>query len=131
MAKKAALTFGVSILIAAYKAFVLMLMWNWFVSPVFHSGNITFWQVLGLLWLVQLFIDTGAENSPDKTVQWENLFLILDACVPEEKREEIRAAVANQNNQGIWGQIGMYLGSQFLGSTLTLVLGLAVHTFLV
>lgn len=36
-ATKASVTFGMSLLVGAFKAFVLMLMWNWFVSPVFHG----------------------------------------------------------------------------------------------
>jgi putative transposase len=53
-----------------------MLMWNWFVSPVFHTGEIPFWQMLGLLWVVQLFVDRGAENPAD-SLRWGSLFLVL------------------------------------------------------
>ena len=130
MAKKMALGFGVSILGAAYKAFVLMLMWNWFVSPVFHTESISFWQVLGLLWLVQLFVGLDTDENPANTARWEHLSLVLDACVPEEKREEMSDAV-KQKNEEIWGQLGIYIFGQFVGYTLTLVLGWTVHTFLV
>jgi len=130
MVKKMALTFGVSVLGAAYKAFVLMLMWNWFVSPVFHTGSISFWQVLGLLWLVQLFVGLDTDENPANTARWENLFLVLDACVPEEKRDEVKE-LFKQKNEAIWGQLGVYIFGQFVGYTLTLVLGWAVHTFFV
>lgn len=105
-------------------------MWNWFVSPVFHTENISFWQVLGLLWIVQLFIGLDTGENPAKTARWENLFLILDACVPQEKREEVSESVKQKNDE-IWGQLGIYLGGQFAGYTFTLVLGWAVHAFLV
>src|SRR5271156_2028519 len=34
---KGSLMFGVGLLVGAFKAFVLMVMWNWFVLPVFHT----------------------------------------------------------------------------------------------
>src|ERR1051325_10752672 len=86
---KASMTFAVSLLVGAFKAFVLMLMWNWFVTPVFHTEAISFWQVLGLLWEVQLFVGDTSEN-PKEDLLWENLFLVLDACVPEHKAQEVR-----------------------------------------
>lgn len=124
---KLSFTFAVSLLVGAFKAFVLMLMWNWFVSPVFHTESISFWQVLGLLWVVQLFVDNTSEN-PAETLRWENLFLVLDACVPEHKREEVREEV-KQKNEGIWSQLGVHIFGQLTGYAVTLMLGWLVHTF--
>jgi len=109
---KMSITFAVSMLVGAFKAFVLMLMWNWFVSPVFHTESISFWQVLGLLWVVQLFVGATGEN-PAETLRWENLFLVLDACIPEHKNEELQEEL-KQKNEGIWGNWAF----KFLGSLL-------------
>ena len=104
-----------------------MLMWNWFVSPVFHIQSISFWQVLGLLWAVQLFVGDTSEN-PAETLRWENLSLALSACVPEHKAEELREEV-KQKNEGIWEQSGIHIFAQLGGYAFTLTLDWLVHTF--
>ena len=121
-------TYVVGILVGGYKAFVLMLMWNWFVSPVFHTGHISFWQVLGLLWVVQLFVGEDSNENPAQALRWENLFSILDFCVPEYKREELQEEL-KQRNEGIWGQLGIYIFGQAFGYTFTLGLEFLLHTF--
>jgi hypothetical protein len=128
-ATKTSLTFAVSLLVGAFKAFVLMLMWNWFVSPVFHIESISFWQVLGLLWMVQLFVDSGSEN-PLEIFRWESLFLVLDACVPDHKNEELREEL-KQKNEGIWPQLGIQILGRVTSYAVTLGLGWVVHTFFV
>jgi len=128
-ATKTSLTFAVSLLVGAFKAFVLMLMWNWFVSPVFHIESISFWQVLGLLWIVQLFVDSGSEN-PAETLRWESLFLVLNACVPAHKNEELREEL-KQKSQSVWGHLGLQIFGRLAGYTVTLALGWVVHSFLV
>ena len=126
---KTSLTFAVSLLVGTFKAFVLMLMWNWFVSPLFHIDSISFWQVLGLVWIVQLFADSGSE-SPTDTLRWESLFLLLEACVPEHKTEELRDEV-KQTTDRIWEKLGIHIFAQLVGYTVTLGLGWVVHAFFV
>jgi hypothetical protein len=126
---KASMAFAVSLLVGAFKAFVLMLMWNWFVSPVFHTEAISFWQVLGLLWVVQLFVGDTSEN-PKEDLLWENLFLVLDACVPEHKAQKVRDEL-KQKEEGIWSQLGFQIFGRLIGYSVTLMLGWLVHTFFV
>jgi len=123
------MAFVVGLLVGAFKAFVLMLMWNWFVSPVFHIDSISFWQVLGLLWVVQLFVGDTGEN-PAETLRWENLYLVLDACVPEHKAQEVREEL-KQKEEGIWSQLGFQIFGQLTSYAFTLMLGWLVHTFFV
>jgi hypothetical protein len=127
--KKLAYTYAVGILVGAYKAFVLMLMWNWFVSPVFHTESISFWQVLGLLWLVQLFVGDTGEN-PAQTLRWESLFLIVNASVPEDRNEDLQEEL-RQQTEGVWLQMGLHIFGQLAGYTVTLALGWLVHTVFV
>jgi hypothetical protein len=127
---KVILSFVVSIFVGAYRAFALMLMWNWFVSPVFHTDHILFWEVLGLLWLVELFVGNRTGDNPAKTARWESLFLILDSCVPEHKREELQEDL-KQKNEEIWSKLGLHLIGQLAGTTITVALGWTVHTFLI
>jgi len=119
-----------SLLGGAFKAFVLMLMWNWFVSPVFHTGEISFWQTLGLLWVVQLFTGGESGQSPVETMRWENLFTIVTACVPEHKDAEVKEEL-KEKAEGVWGELGIYLFSHIGGYAFTLGFGWLVHTFFV
>jgi hypothetical protein len=125
---KTIFSFVVGIFVAAYRAFALMLMWNWFVSPVFHIESISFWQVLGLVWIVELFVGNAGEN-PVKTMRWENLLLVMDACIPEHRREELHEEL-KQKNEEVWSRLGIHVFAQLVGYTVTLALGWAVHTFL-
>ena len=127
---KAAVTFGVSILVGAFKAFALMLMWNWFVAPLFHTGDISFWHMLGLLWVVQLFVGGSGMENPVETMRWDNLFLMVSACLPEHESEEVTEEV-KQKTEGIWGDLGTSIVSQLFGYAFTMGLGWVVHTFLV
>ncbi len=130
-ATKTSLTFAVGLLVGAFKAFVLMLMWNWFVSPMFHIESISFWQVLGLLWIVQLFVDSGSgSENPAETLRWDSLFLLLNACVPEHKNEELRDEL-KQNTESLWGKLVIHIFAQLANYAVTLGLGWVVHTFFV
>jgi hypothetical protein len=129
-ATKTSVTFGMSLLDGAFKTFVLMLMWNWFVSPVFHTGELSFWQTFGLLLVVQLFTGGQYTENPVQTMRWLNLFSIVQACVPEHKNEGVREEL-KERTEGLWGEIGISMFSQLAGYALTLGLGWLIHTFLV
>jgi hypothetical protein len=127
--KKLAYTFVAGLFVGAFRAFVLMLMWNWFVSPVFHTANISFWQVLGLLWLVQVFVGEGEEDL-DENRRWERLFAILHYCIPDDQKQWVKQEM-DEHNDRIWVQFGMKLFNSVQGLAVTLVLGWLVHAFLV
>lgn len=123
------ITYGVSLLVGAYKAFVLMLMWNWFVTPIFHTESISFWQVLGLLWVVQLFVD-GRSDDTTENWRWEKISLMLNACIPEHSREELMEEL-KQVNEGVWGEIGTKIFSHIVGYSFALALGWTLHSFFI
>jgi hypothetical protein len=125
---KGSLMFGVGLLVGAFKAFVLMVMWNWFVSPVFHASEVSFWEMLGLLWVVQLFVDQTYDDNPVTKLQWEILFLVLDKCVPAERREDLKLELAEKNEE-IWTEIGVKIFGSLAGNAFVLGLGFAVHAF--
>jgi hypothetical protein len=127
---KASLTFGAGIFMGAFKAFVLTVMWNWFVAPIFHTSNVSFWEMLGLLWVVQLFVDKSYEQDPSEKLRWEKLFAVLDACVPEEKREDLKAEL-KEKEESIWAEIGGQIFGQLAGYAFTFGLGFLLHTFFI
>ncbi len=82
-----------------------------------------------LLWVVQLFVDRGAENPADN-LRWESLFLVLDTAVPADKREDLNQELKDKN-EGIWAQVGFHIFGQLVGYVVTLALGSVLHTFFV
>jgi hypothetical protein len=44
----------VSMLLSAYIAFLLQVMWGWFVVPQFGVGPLNFWAGWGMLWMIAL-----------------------------------------------------------------------------
>jgi len=123
--QKLSLNFLAGVVLAAYKAYVLTVMWNWFVSPVFHIGSVSFWYALGLLWVVQLFVgDMGDE--PVQAWAWDNAFIVLDYCVPENKKEELKRKLEEKQGE-IWVQMALIIISQAAGITVTLALAWLVH----
>jgi hypothetical protein len=39
-----------------FEGFVLMKLWEWFASPVFHIAPIGYWQAMGLNLLINVFV---------------------------------------------------------------------------
>ena len=44
---------------AAIIALVVMLLWNWLMPMIFHLGELTYWQALGLLILSKILFGGG------------------------------------------------------------------------
>jgi hypothetical protein len=111
-----------------YKAFVLMSLWNWFVSPIFHISTVSFLQMLVLLWIVQLLVEDHDDVKYD--FFWKNVISILEYCVPEENKESVKA-VLEQNESLAWSDLGLKVVSGMVGNSVVLALGWAIHAFLV
>src|SRR5437660_3381261 len=73
-----------------YTTFVLTTLWNWFVIPTFHTAEMPFWVMFGLLLLVRLFKANYYEGAQDQT-RWEKLLLMVQASVPAEKMDDVKA----------------------------------------
>jgi hypothetical protein len=76
----------VGLLVGLYTAFVAQCFWNWFAVPVLHLAEISFLQMLGILWLIQL-LTTRSPKEDDK--RWELLASLVELCVPVEKQTEL------------------------------------------
>ena len=57
------------------------------------------------------------------------LCMMIEACVPEEKREELTEQLLEED-KGLAGRLGGGVIGEAFGVTFTLGLGWAVHTFL-
>jgi hypothetical protein len=75
--------------------------------------------MLGLLWVVQVFVGEGSGENPAHTMRWENLYLIVGACVPEHKNEDLNEEL-KQKSEGVWGEMGIYIFSQLFSYGFTM-----------
>jgi hypothetical protein len=117
-----------TVLMAGYYAFALMLMWNWFVAQGLHLPELSFVEALGIIWTISLLRGTPSEASPVSSKRWELLFSVLDHCVPENKIEAVRELI-KESTEGVWAElIGGAFGQAF-GTTVILGLGWTAHTF--
>lgn len=114
-------------LISLYTTFVLKNLWNWFATEALHLPEISFWVMFGLVLIIGMF--TSNFGHIEQEYGFKSIGTALDACVPEDKRDWVREQLEDQQ-KAIWGDIGMKLFSRIFGATCTLVIGWAVHAFL-
>lgn len=127
-AVKYLLNFGLSLVVWLYTTFALTMLWNWFVTPAFHVGEIGYWNMYGLVLVIRL-LSPGSEMLPVMIDKWEHAMVMLNACIPEEKRPEVEGAIkkdmASVNEQSLIASV-----SSFAASTMSLLIGFVIHSLL-
>jgi|SRR5579864_1305878 len=118
----------VTIFMAGYYAFALMLMWNWFVAQGLHLPELSFVQALGFIWTISLLRGIPDESSPISGKRWDLLFSVLEYCIPEKKIETVRELI-KEKTEGVWAELAGLVFGQAVGITVTLGLGWTAHTF--
>jgi hypothetical protein len=115
--------FLVALPVGLYTAFVAQCFWNWFAVPVLHVSEVSFLEMLGLLWLIQLL--TSRHPAADDK-RWALLASLIELCVPPERQQELSElregnplATMIEGFSAVFGQV--------VGNTVTLVLGFALH----
>ena len=127
--KKVGSAFLVALVVGFYTTFVAQSLWNWFAVKAFSVPTVSYWGMYGLTMLLGLLLARdGEEGSNDQ--QWKTAFLILDACVPPDKRDEVAEALKTLAEE-LWLDVGIKVFMKAVGNTLTLVMGWGVYTFLV
>jgi hypothetical protein len=116
--------FLVGVLVGIFRAFVLLNLWNWFVTAVFHVSAISFLQVLGLSLAIQLF--TGDGDKTEENVRWGIAMRALELCIPAEKMEDYKLAM-KEMEEGVWSEAGIMLFSQVFGNAFVLGFGFVIH----
>ena len=106
-----------SIALSFYATFVLQQLWNWFIVPALHVDPASYWLIFGINTLFGLLRGEFSQEANNKIT-----FMALDACIPDEKREEI-------NNQ-LNGAVVENIAIRAFSNTMALAIGWAVHTFL-
>jgi len=124
--KKFAMTWTASTLVGFYSVFVLMEVWNWFAVPLLHVSEASYWLIYGVSMLFGLMTGAGEQENPLDERRWKALFIVLDACLPERKTEEVREEVRLET-EGIWTDISTMIFGRVVARSLTLGLGFVVH----
>lgn len=124
--KKMGIVFGLGVVISFYTTFVVQSLWNWFAVPSLNAPQISYWTTYGLVLLIRLF----SERDDFKDLEISNrLAMMIEACVPEEKREELNEQLLAED-KALAGRLGGGVLGEAFGVSFTLALGWAVHTFL-
>jgi hypothetical protein len=72
---------------------------------------------------------TTSYGNKENEYSFKPLAIAVDACVPEGKRAEVLEQLEDQK-RSIWQEIGMMPIWRIVGASFTLLIGWAVHTFL-
>jgi hypothetical protein len=110
--------------VGLFTAFVLTVLWSWFVVPTFHVDAVSFWVMYGLTLLIDLLRSEGNDVEADH--RHKVVAIMLDACVPLERRKEVMEQLTAFTDQ-IWYELGWRLFSRLLGNAMVLGLGFIVH----
>ncbi|MGD0404356.1 MAG: hypothetical protein ABSB66_14290 [Candidatus Acidiferrales bacterium] len=117
--KKPLAQFFVTILMQFYTAFVVMNLWNWFVTRAIHAPSIGYLTVYGLLLIVQLF---RALPRQSEELKYKRLMIMLDACVRDSRREAMADELREINKETTDVPSWMVIET-LVGNTIALILG--------
>jgi hypothetical protein len=123
--RKFLLFYAVSMIVGLFTACVLTVLWRWFVVPAFHVDAVSFWVMYGLTLLIDLLRSNA--NDIEAEHRHKIVAIMLDACVPAERREEVKEQLTAFTEQ-MWYEVGWKLFGKVTGNAITLGLGFVVHT---
>ena len=115
------------VLVEALNTTALLYLYRWFVVSALHTPDLSFWQMLGLSWFVQLLlrIPTQADfRSSDEVKHLEALFM----AVAGGKRRELEEALIPSRTAPFTS--GRWFGSRIGGSAFWLGAGWVLHRLL-
>jgi hypothetical protein len=124
--KKLLLLHAVNVIVGLFTAFVLTVLWSWFVVPTFHVDAVSFWVMYGLTLLIDLLRSDGNDVEADH--RHKIVAIMLDACVPADRRAEVMEQLTEFTEQ-IWYEAGWKLFGKLLVNAMALGLGFVVHVF--
>jgi len=84
-----------------------------------HVQEASYWLIYGLSMLFGLMTGAGEQDNPADERRWNALFIILDACVPEQKMPDVKEDVRSET-EGIWSDLGVMIFGRVLSRSLTL-----------
>jgi hypothetical protein len=122
--KKTILFFAVGMVVQLYTTFVLVSLWGWFVTTAFHVPTISFWVMYGLVLFVGLFSDP-TKTDFEVGLQLKALVLMVEACVPEEQRVDIKEKLEDLGSD-MWYTAGSAIFGRIVSNTVALGFGFLI-----
>ena len=113
----------IALVTGLYSTFVAQCFWNWFAVLVLPVPPVFFWQMFGIILLINLFSEK--DDSIEKS-RWEVVYKLLEACLPESKKQEIEEFV-NEKEKNAWVDAGSKVFEKFFSNTITLAFGFIIH----
>lgn len=83
-------------------------------------------MMYGIQMLLGLFFQRRYDTEESR---WKAISAILDACVPEDKREHVEREMEHIRDDDLYQAFFAIPFSSLFGATVTLALGWAIHTF--
>ena len=83
---------AMGIVFVTIMSFVVLLLWNWLMPPIFGWHAITFWQALGLLILSKILFG-GFRGRPGMHGEWRHRMMERWAKMTPEEREKFRQSM--------------------------------------
>ena len=105
---------------------ILTAYWSWFVVPIFHVSDISFWAIVGLrLFVVMCLYD--AESMIEEQLARHVQRATLEACVPLNQREELKAKLGDLGGElSLWRRAALSVAISFV----MLVVGFVIRLFM-
>ena len=126
---KKRLPFAVVVFAAGfYTTFVLKSLWNWFLAPTLHTAEVSYWMMYGIQ-LIWDLLSVRKWNDPLEQQKWDGLFMVLDGCLPDEKRAHVEEALQGRE-ETLWADFRRKVLGDLIGQTVALAIGWGVHVFL-
>ena len=104
--------YAVSMMVGLFTAWVLTILWAWFVVPALHVDPASSWVMYGLTLSVDLLRTNG--NDMEAEHRYKIVAVMLDACVPAERRDEVKEQLTEFAEQTWYEVDGNSLGRQRL-----------------
>jgi hypothetical protein len=113
---------------AFYKAFAIQSLWNWFLASAIHGEELSYFQALGITMLFFLFTNSVTDKV-EEGKRTELMQAYIAAVVPPELKDAIDSD-RKKLEQAVWyNQLNSF--GDVATSTLVLVVGWVIHTFLI
>ena len=88
----------VAMIVGLYTTFVVQSLWNWFAVKAFNVPSVSYWEMYGLTMLLSSLLSRGEEEAKDEQ-RWKMATTILDACVPEDKRNQLPEEIVSDHQK--------------------------------
>ena len=112
--------------IGVYTTFVAQCFWNWFAVPILPVSPISFLQMFGIIIFISFLNEK--DNSAEE-LRWEGVYKVLDACLPESKKQEIEEFV-KEKQESVWADAGLKIFKKFSSNTIALIFGFVISALI-